>query len=143
MANSKGHAEKYGRPHRKLRERVAQAVEAGGMVCARCGRPILPGSAWDLGHDDQGRWHGAEHRRCNRAAGAKRRNELYKVVRRDAAAAPAARRGFASPFGADDPDPDNQVVRWSRHWGGSFNPRCPGCRERGEACDAARRNAAA
>jgi hypothetical protein len=36
-----------------------------------------------------------------------------------------------------DPDPANRVAMWSRHWdaAGSFNPRCPRCRELGEACE--------
>lgn len=40
--------------------------------------------------------------------------------------------------GLPDPDPGNTVDRWSRHWsGGGFDPRCPDCRERDSACDAA------
>ena len=58
----------YGRPHQAERAAVAEAV-ADGVACARCGRPILPGEAWDLGHtDDRQGYRGAEHARCNRGA---------------------------------------------------------------------------
>lgn len=61
---------KYGWRHQQVRERVRRRVELGGVACARCGEPIVPGSAWDLGHvdGDPTRYHGAEHRRCNRGA---------------------------------------------------------------------------
>ena len=61
--------QRYGRPHRRRRERVAELVAAGRAVCARCGHPILPEEPWDLGHDDLDRdqYAGPEHRRCNRA----------------------------------------------------------------------------
>jgi hypothetical protein len=40
--------------------------------------------------------------------------------------------------GLPDADPENRVERWSGHWYGDFNPRCPDCRERDSACDDAR-----
>jgi len=51
-------------------------VEAGGVVCSRCQRPILPGQKWDLGHDDLDRsvYTGPEHARCNRGAPSRRKN---------------------------------------------------------------------
>ena len=65
----------YGASHKRLREAWAHLVSAGGVVCARCGRPIAPGSAWDLGHHDKDRniYTGPEHARCNRGAPSRRR----------------------------------------------------------------------
>ncbi len=65
----------YGTRHQHLRKRLALEVERGAVACARCGRLIVPGTPWDLGHDDHDRsvYTGPEHRSCNRAAGAHRR----------------------------------------------------------------------
>lgn len=65
----------YGRRHRKLRQRLAPLVASGKALCARCGRLIAPGAAWDLGHvdDDRARYAGPEHQRCNRATAGRRR----------------------------------------------------------------------
>jgi hypothetical protein len=59
----------YGARHRRLRRALAPIVAAGLATCARCGRPILAGEPWDLGHDDvdRGRYRGSEHRACNSA----------------------------------------------------------------------------
>lgn len=60
----------YGGEHQRLRRAVAAQLEREGSVaCWRCGRLILLGMAWDLGHDDADRSivRGAEHQRCNRA----------------------------------------------------------------------------
>jgi hypothetical protein len=61
----------YGWNHQKARARIARVVNAGGALCARCHRPILPGEPWDLGHHS--RYAGPEHRRCNRATNRTRR----------------------------------------------------------------------
>lgn len=44
-------------------------VEAGGVLCWRCGALIDRRAPWDLGHDDVDRtkYRGPEHRACNRA----------------------------------------------------------------------------
>jgi hypothetical protein len=54
----------YGEAHRALRRVVAKQVEMGAYACARCGKQILPGEPWDLGHDDYDRtiYTGPEHR---------------------------------------------------------------------------------
>ena len=59
----------YGRRHQELRARFKPMVLAGGVRCAKCGDPIMPGDLWDLGHvpGSRERYRGPEHRRCNRA----------------------------------------------------------------------------
>lgn len=58
----------YDYQHKSLRRRLAPAVEAGLVDCARCEQRIQPGEPWDLGHHpgDRRRYSGPEHRRCNR-----------------------------------------------------------------------------
>jgi hypothetical protein len=81
----------YGGDHQRRRRRVKRVVDAGGGVCARCGRPILLGQAWDLGHDDLDRslYSGPEHRFArdcpaggNRATNARGRATARRWVRR-------------------------------------------------------------
>lgn len=62
-------AVEYGGRHKQLRRTLVGVVAAGGVRCARCGEEIVPGSPWDLGHDDadRSRYTGPEHRACNRA----------------------------------------------------------------------------
>jgi hypothetical protein len=61
----------YGREHEQLRARWAPLVASGLVICHRPGCPYLipAGDPWDLGHDDvdRTRYHGPEHRSCNRA----------------------------------------------------------------------------
>jgi hypothetical protein len=54
----------YGAKHQAERKRWTPRVKAGLVNCWRCGRPILPGQPWDLGHDDHDRsvYRGPEHR---------------------------------------------------------------------------------
>jgi hypothetical protein len=63
----------YGSRHQGLRRAWARKV-AAGVLCVRCGLPIVPGEPWDLGHDDYDRnvYTGPEHRACNRATSRKR-----------------------------------------------------------------------
>jgi hypothetical protein len=78
----------YGANHKRLRRLWEPRVAAGDVACARCGRLIMPGEAWDLGHvdGDRSQYAGPEHRRCNRSTSSRR---------------PTRRRG-AVPI--DDPD---------------------------------------
>jgi hypothetical protein len=64
----------YGNQHQRARKRWARIVAEGGAACARCGRAILPGMLWDLGHvdGDRTRYAGPEHRKCNRATSGRR-----------------------------------------------------------------------
>lgn len=67
-----------GRKVTALRKQLEQTLP---VPCARCGRPVLPGMAWDIGHTinvdiaPELMWvhelHRIEHSRCNRAAGAR------------------------------------------------------------------------
>lgn len=74
----------YGHQHRRLREVLAPQVERGGTLCARCGNRILPGEAWDLGHDDvdRSRYSGPEHARCNRATSRHKAERAYRRARK-------------------------------------------------------------
>jgi hypothetical protein len=65
----------YGGEHQRLRRRWRREVELGGVRCARCGFPIVPGEPWDLGHNDDDRrfYNGPEHRKCNRQTAARSR----------------------------------------------------------------------
>lgn len=65
----------YGWKHQQERAEWAPEVAAGRVTCWRCGEPILPNEAWDLGHADEDRsiTRGPEHaRRCNRREAGKR-----------------------------------------------------------------------
>ena len=60
----------YGPGHRARRRMLAPFVAAGLATCARCGKQIKPGEAWDLGHHDYDRSlpTAPEHAACNRGA---------------------------------------------------------------------------
>ena len=115
-------------------------MAAGGVRCARCGKPIAPGASWDLGHlDGSGKtqYAGPEHVKCNRSAGArvanvKRRRQTVarRVPRTSMTETPANRgsvRGTIEPESYRD-DPGRGVYwgapsqkggpprRWSRKW---------------------------
>ena len=61
---------RYGPTHRALRVRLDPVVQAGGVTCSRCLKPIEPGTPWELDHRDDGKgWLGPSHRSCNRSAG--------------------------------------------------------------------------
>jgi hypothetical protein len=71
----------YGGEHQALRRALSPYVP--GSRCWRCGRPILPGQPWDLGHDDDdpGSYRGPEHARCSRQAGARKGNRRRRERR--------------------------------------------------------------
>jgi len=56
--------------HKAIRAVFVPLVESGLVDCARCGEAILPGTPWDLGHDDYQptAYNGPEHAKCNRGA---------------------------------------------------------------------------
>lgn len=67
----------YDRQHRIERADWARLIDSGHPVtCPRCGKPIRPGDAWDLGHAQDlalggdKRHRRPEHANCNRSAGA-------------------------------------------------------------------------
>jgi hypothetical protein len=128
---------KYGRPHRRIKERLRPAVERGTVACARCEQLIRPDEKWDLDHDNlnPARYLGASHSRCNRASVS---HWKWRALGVDAAplepVVPVA-CDWRSSYPAEwppDPDPTNRVTTWSLHWYGTvFNPRCPHCRAAG------------
>ena len=105
----------YGAAHKALRRKWERQIAAGGATCARCGRPIPPGTAWDLGHSDVDRsvYTGPEHSKCNRSAGAAKRNR----------AMPTQAKRPKHQLKQDDPpvywgppDDSGRQARWSRVW---------------------------
>jgi hypothetical protein len=65
----------YDRRHNKERARWKRILDRKPWPCARCGKLILVGDPWDLGHtDDRTAHQGPEHPACNRAAGARTAN---------------------------------------------------------------------
>ena len=130
----------YGALHKAQRKRWARVVEAGGVSCWRCGKPINPVSRWDLGHvDEVGRRQGfpdrhPEHMGCNRATLTHARGVGA------AAGVEDPRTGVVRAPGETAEDHWLRVGppdRWSRHWSGGYTHRCRDCRRLGRACDAA------
>lgn len=69
----------YGAAHKRERERWAPLVAAGRAICVRCDQPIEAGSTFDLDHNEERNgWNGPSHVYCNRSAGAKNRNAMYR-----------------------------------------------------------------
>ena len=65
----------YGADHQALRRQLL-AQFTPGQPCARCGQPMWTKAHIDLGHTaDRSAYTGLEHRRCNRADGARRGNK--------------------------------------------------------------------
>ena len=63
----------YGRNFQAERRQLANQLKIGPLKCWRCLKPINPGQAFDLGHDDNDRSiiRGPEHQSCNRSAAGK------------------------------------------------------------------------
>jgi hypothetical protein len=57
---------RYGVQHKAQRELWERRIAMGGVECWRCGKPIVAGQKWHLGHDDRGERHvGPECPGCN------------------------------------------------------------------------------
>lgn len=68
----------YGHQHQQLRAQLLP--QAWGQRCPRCGRVMLEGQALDLDHtDDRSGYRGMAHRKCNRAAGARKTNRIRRA----------------------------------------------------------------
>lgn len=72
----------YGAAHQKVRKVWRQRIDAGECPpCGYCGRPILPGQFWDLGHPNDDRsqipvpWHRSENRRFGGSQTQRRRRK--------------------------------------------------------------------
>jgi len=87
-ANRRPRRAKYETPeHRNLRRSLVPVVALGRTPCARCGKLILPGQDWDLGHDDlnPGLYAGPEHRHSRDCPkGGNRATARHARERRDA-----------------------------------------------------------
>jgi hypothetical protein len=107
MSAGKTVARGYGAAYQRARREWAALVKAGGVACARCGKPIVDGkirtakgrvvSSWHLGHDDWNRSiiRGPEHWFCN-LGGAGRKAGVgarARAARRAAALPPVSFRG--------------------------------------------------
>lgn len=60
----------YNGAHKAERAKWVPIVKAGGVMCARCGEPLLPDAPFDLDHtDDRSGYNGPAHVACNRSVG--------------------------------------------------------------------------
>jgi hypothetical protein len=58
----------YGYEHQRLRKQWKVQVEAGGVCCATCYKPLDPYGPWDLGHSsDRSYYIGPQCIPCNRS----------------------------------------------------------------------------
>lgn len=79
----------YGHSHQRRRKSLEPIVQAGAVLCARCGKVIESGSEWDFGHvdGDKSRYSGPEHRALQPGDQRKAQADLEALVeRRDLAA---------------------------------------------------------
>ena len=117
MAAKKTVARGYGANHKRLRRLWESRVASGDVACARCGRLIVPGSPWDLGHADFDRsvYTGRAQKmqpRNGRPQGQRRSpSEVSGSGRRVIAVDDPARGVFWGP-----PDEGGNQQRWSRAW---------------------------
>jgi hypothetical protein len=102
----------YGNTHQRLRERWAKVVDAGGVLCGRCGRLIDPATPWDLSHpgDDKTLDPVPWHQRCNRQYAA----SVTKPRRRVEPSTTPQPQNIKRPPGWRSPTGQP----WSRDWGG-------------------------
>lgn len=101
----------YGAKHKNLRRRWARKVARGEESCRRCGRLIIPGTPWDLGHSDIDRsvYTGPEHGKCNRGTSAHRKAERERRAR--VCVDDPSRGLYWGP-----PDVSGNARPWSRAW---------------------------
>jgi hypothetical protein len=118
MGAKKTVARGYGANHKRLRRLWEPRVASGDVACARCGRLIVPGSPWDLGHADFDRaaYTGPEHRRCNRATAGRRRSGVRQSGVSDSGPHVIAVDDPDHGIHWSPPDENGAQRRWSRPW---------------------------
>lgn len=114
----------YGAEHQRLRRDLTPTVEAGQAKCWRCGQPIKPGSAWDVGHDDHDRSiiRGPEHAGRECPAGGNRATAGRRQWKRPAERHP----GLHPSPGASNIDPGPNFSGCVRVWRLSTCTQLPG-----------------
>jgi hypothetical protein len=70
---ARGYDADYDRARIQWKRRLDQGheVKCHAPICLKPTRLLLPGEAFDLGHDEQRKIRGPEHPLCNRSAGGK------------------------------------------------------------------------